>query len=104
MILNVYQGETLIGSGESKVHVDLPAKAYAAGEFTGELVDGDSKTARFDFPAVTVTAPVVFDPAGDAKPTDSNTVAEITSWLDAHSIDHSGKTLKADLLALVPAD
>jgi len=102
MILNVYQGDTLVGSGEGKVHVDLPDKAYAAGEFTGELVDGDgTKTARFDFPAVTVTATVVFDPAGDTKPTDSNTVAEITSWLDAHSIDHSGKTLKADLLALV---
>jgi hypothetical protein len=37
------------------------------------------------------------------KPTDSNTIAEITAWLDAHNIDHTGKTVKADLLALVPA-
>lgn len=58
-----------------------------------------------DFPEVvgkaviTVTAPVT-----DAKPTDANTIAEITAWLDAQGIDHTGKTLKADLLALVPAD
>ncbi|WDF81817.1 hypothetical protein PQ472_07745 [Lacticaseibacillus pabuli] len=43
-----------------------------------------------------------FDPTGSVKPTDSNTVSDITAWLDAHSIDHTGKTLKADLLALVP--
>lgn len=40
----------------------------------------------------------------DAKPTEANTVAEITAWLEAHGIDHDGKTLKADLLALIPAD
>lgn len=45
-----------------------------------------------------------FDVKGDTKPTDSNTVAEITGWLDAHDIDHTGKTAKADLLALVPAE
>jgi len=38
------------------------------------------------------------------KPTDANTVAEITAWLDAKKIDHASATLKADLLALVPAD
>ncbi|ERL64046.1 hypothetical protein L248_1693 [Schleiferilactobacillus shenzhenensis LY-73] len=38
--------------------------------------------------------------AGD-KPTASNTVAEIIAWLDAHAIDHSGVTLKADLLKLI---
>ncbi|ANK60030.1 hypothetical protein [Loigolactobacillus backii] len=38
------------------------------------------------------------------KPTDTNTVAEITAWLDAHSIDHTGKTAKADLLALATAN
>mgnify|MGYP000946296578 CR=1 FL=1 len=43
-----------------------------------------------------------FDPTGATKPTDANTVADITAWLDAHSIDHTGKTVKADLLALVP--
>lgn len=50
------------------------------------------------------TEATAFDPAGDVKPTDSNTIAEITAWLDAHSIDHTDKTVKADLLALVPAE
>ncbi len=103
MILNVYQGTKLVGTGEGKVHVDLPGKEYPAGTFTGELVDEDGvKSDRFDFPAGTVIAG--FDPNGDVKPTDSNTVAEITTWLDAHAIDHTGKTVKADLLALVPAE
>tara|TARA_R110000824_G_scaffold54044_7_gene149254 strand:- start:1045 stop:1503 length:459 start_codon:yes stop_codon:yes gene_type:complete len=35
------------------------------------------------------------------KPTNSNTVAEIKTWLDAASISYSGVTLKADLLVLV---
>lgn len=43
----------------------------------------------------------VFDPKGNVKPTEDNTVAEITAYLDAHTIDHTGKTAKADLLALV---
>jgi len=103
MILNVYQGDKLVGTGEGKVHVDLPGKEYPAGAFTGELVDEKGgKSDPFDFPAVTVVAG--FDPAGDIKPTDANTVAEITSWLDAHTIDHTGKTVKADILVLVPAE
>tara|TARA_R110002020_G_scaffold51272_1_gene145154 strand:- start:229 stop:687 length:459 start_codon:yes stop_codon:yes gene_type:complete len=35
------------------------------------------------------------------KPTNSNTVAQIKTWLDAASISYSGVTLKADLLVLV---
>lgn len=111
--LNVYQDGKQIGTGDStKVHVDLEPKEYPAGTFKGELVDSTgAKSTQFDFPAVTVVAPetaaptettATFDPAGDTKPTDANTVDEITSWLDAHTIDHTGKTLKADLLALVP--
>ncbi|WP_461244464.1 hypothetical protein [Secundilactobacillus muriivasis] len=108
--LNVYQDGKQVGTGDSaKVHVDLEPKEYPAGTFKGELVDSaGTKSAQFGFPAVTVAAPETepttpaFDPAGDTKPTDSNTIDEITAWLDAHSIDHTGKTLKADLLALVP--
>ncbi|MFT8909600.1 MAG: hypothetical protein ABF908_12220 [Lentilactobacillus diolivorans] len=44
---------------------------------------------------------VAFDPNGNVKPTESNTVEEITAWLNAHKIDLAGKTVKADLLALV---
>lgn len=39
-----------------------------------------------------------------AKPTNADTIAVITAWLDANGIEHSGVTLKADLLALVPTD
>jgi len=38
------------------------------------------------------------------KPTDANTVAEITAWLDEKGIDHTGKTSKEDLVALIPTD
>ena len=44
------------------------------------------------------------DPAADStdvKPTDANTVDEIKAYLDKHGIDYTGKTTKADLLALV---
>lgn len=38
------------------------------------------------------------------KPTESSTVAEIKAWLTNNGIDFSGKTVKADLLALIPND
>lgn len=37
-----------------------------------------------------------------AKPTSANTVAEIQAYLTQEGIDYTGKTLKADLLALIP--
>ncbi|WP_333603640.1 phage major capsid protein [Lactobacillus acetotolerans] len=55
-----------------------------------------------NFAAGTPTTPA-FDPAGNVKPTDANTVDEIKAYLTAHSIDFTGKTAKADLLALIPA-
>ncbi|WP_415609512.1 HeH/LEM domain-containing protein [Leuconostoc pseudomesenteroides] len=36
-----------------------------------------------------------------AKPTDTNTVAEIKAWLDAHNVSYPSNSVKADLLALV---
>ncbi|OQR15387.1 hypothetical protein B6U42_03700 [Ligilactobacillus salivarius] len=42
-----------------------------------------------------------FDPKGNVKPTDSNTIAEIKAYLDAHSISYSSSASKADLLKLV---
>ena len=36
-----------------------------------------------------------------AKPTDTNTVAEIKAWLDAHNVAYPSNAVKADLLALV---
>ncbi|WP_334328436.1 Ig-like domain-containing protein [Companilactobacillus sp. HBUAS59699] len=58
--LNVYKDSELIGTGESPVHIDLDPATYPAGTFKGELVDGSgNKTDKFDFPEVTVVAPVV---------------------------------------------
>ena len=76
-------------TGKSKEYSDAYTAAYTPAK------------AAYDAANATTSG---FDPAGDIKPTDTNTVADITAWLDAHSIDHSGKTLKADLLALVPAE
>lgn len=45
-----------------------------------------------------------FDPTGAVKPTDAQTVDQIKAWLTAHKIDFTGKTTKADLLALVPTN
>ncbi|WP_181265296.1 hypothetical protein [Enterococcus mundtii] len=37
----------------------------------------------------------------ETKPTNENNIDEIKAWLTEHDIDFTGKTLKADLLALV---
>ncbi|OQQ76611.1 hypothetical protein B6U64_04640 [Ligilactobacillus salivarius] len=42
-----------------------------------------------------------FDPSGDVKPTDANTVTEIKAYLDAHNISYTSSASKADLLKLV---
>lgn len=88
----------------------------ADGNAGKDAVDNSSKSQAYQdaYTAAYTTAKAAYDeanattsgfnPTGDTKPTDTNTVADITAWLDAHNIDHAGKTLKADLLALVPAD
>lgn len=45
-----------------------------------------------------------FDPAGDTKPTQQQTLAEIVGWLTAHGIDASKAKTKADALGLVPSN
>ncbi|MDT2648029.1 hypothetical protein P7D50_09490 [Enterococcus dongliensis] len=78
--------------------------AVATGDYQAVRVAGDLESAKVDIPAFTTLAEeATFDPEGDVKPTDANTVEEIKAWLTAHSIDFTGVTLKADLLALVPA-
>lgn len=56
------------------------------------------------------TAPVpggsdnsTFDPEGDTPPTTANKVDEIKAWAEAHEIDLTGKTTKADMLAAIEA-
>lgn len=95
----------------------------AKGDYKAVHVVDDIESAKVDIPAFKTTAaqapasepvtestaetetqPKAFDPEGDTKPTDSNTVDEIKAWLTAHAIDFTGKTIKADLLALVPTE
>ncbi|HFD1713502.1 TPA: hypothetical protein QFL08_000225 [Enterococcus faecium] len=78
------------------------------GDYQAVRVTNDVESAKVDIPAFK-TLPEQepetpgFDPEGDVKPTNDNTVEEIKAWLTAHGIDYTGKTLKSDLLALVPA-
>lgn len=87
----------------------------AKGDYKAVHVVDDIESAKVDIPAFKTTAAQApasmsvseatdFDPEGDTKPTDSNTVDEIKAWLTAHNIDFTGKTIKADLLALVPTE
>ena len=72
----------------------------------GMISGVENESVKTNIPGFTVNAAPVpaFDPNGETKPTDAQTIDEIKAWLTAHSIDFSGKTLKADLLALVPAE
>lgn len=82
--------------------------AIAKGDYQAVRVVNNTESTKVDIPAFTTLAEQepetpVFDPQGDTKPTNANTVEEIKAWLTAHAIDFSGKTFKSDLLALVPA-
>ncbi|MCC4405607.1 HeH/LEM domain-containing protein [Limosilactobacillus reuteri] len=41
-----------------------------------------------------------FNPSGDVKPTDAQTIPEIRAYLDAHKISYASSASKPDLLAL----
>ncbi|WP_405075676.1 HeH/LEM domain-containing protein [Limosilactobacillus reuteri] len=41
-----------------------------------------------------------FNPNGDVKPTDAQTIPEIKAYLDAHKISYASSASKPDLLAL----
>lgn len=79
----------------------------AKGDYKAVHVVNGIESAKVDIPAFKTTAAQVptssisFDAEGDVKPTESNTVDEIKAWLTAHNVDFTGKTIKADLLALV---
>ena len=69
-----------------------------------ELMGGD--LANFDGPVIADTEDEdqnyqVADDVAEVELTDKATIAEITSYLDAHEINHDGITKKADLLALI---
>lgn len=104
-VLNVYKGTEKLASGVSPVHVDLSAGEYIAGTFSGSFTENGVESKKVDFPAVTIAEAVPkAEVVEDVKPTAKQTVAEITAWLDAHKIDHTGVTIKDDLLKKVPVE
>lgn len=101
---------TKVAEGASPLSITGVAAetAVAKGDYQAVRVINDVESKKVDIPAFTTLAEQGmetsgFNPEGDTKPTNFNTVEEIKSWLTAHDIDFSGKTLKSDLLALVPA-
>lgn len=51
--------------------------------------------------SVAVPATSTFDPNGNVKPTNNQTVQQIQAYLDAHHISYQSSANKSDLLALV---
>lgn len=110
-IFKIYKKDgTKVMEGESPLTITGIAvnTQVAKGDYQATRVVGGQESVKVDIPAFTTLAQQRretsdFNPERDTKPTNANTVEEIKSWLTAHDIDFSGKTLKSDLLALVPA-
>lgn len=78
----------------------------AKGDYQAVRVTNDVESKKVDIPAFKTLSeqePASLKLDQTDKPTKSNTVDEIKSWLTEHNIDFSGITLKDDLLALIPA-
>lgn len=78
----------------------------AKGDYQAVRVTNDVESKKVDIPAFTTLSeqePDSLKLDQTDKPTKSNTVDEIKSWLTEHNIDFSGITLKDDLLELIPA-
>ena len=86
----------------------------AGGASSGANVDKQSDTAKDNKQSATTdnkpstpddnkpAAPAdTFNPAGDVKPTDAQTIPDIKAWLDAHKVTYPSNASKGDLLTLV---
>lgn len=106
-IFRIYKkDETKVAEGVSPLTITgvEPETSVAKGDYQATRVDGDMESTKVDIAAFTTLAeegPAVFNLQSEATPTNSNTLEEIKAWLTEHNIDFTGKTLKADLLALV---
>lgn len=99
---------TKVAEGASPLSITGVAAetTVAKGDYQAVRVINDIESGKVDIPAFTTLAeqePATLKLDQDTKPTKSNTVDEIKSWLTEHNIDFAGVTLKEDLLALVPA-
>ncbi|ELB36624.1 hypothetical protein ACMWAM_001915 [Enterococcus faecium] len=112
---------TKVAEGESPLSITgIAANTQVAkGDYQATRIVEDQESDKVDIPAFkvlpttdesdtktgsSVEVSPAFDPNGNTKPTDTQTIEEIKAWLTAHTIDFAGKTLKADLLALVPTE
>lgn len=80
--------------------------AVAKGDYQAVRVTNGVESSKVDIPPFTTLSaqePASLKLDQTDKPTKSNTVDEIKTWLIEHNIDFSGVTLKDDLLALIPA-
>gem|GEM_PF-666979 len=110
--INKKDGTNVVPAGASPLTITglAAGSAVAAGDYVAVAIEDGAKSVPTDIQAFAVpaaepeTPASTFDPAGEVKPTEANTVDEIKAWLTAHTIGFAGKTLKADLLALVPAE
>nr|WP_252192284.1 hypothetical protein [Secundilactobacillus kimchicus] len=93
-ILNVLHDGTLVA--HEPALVTIRAIVHSIGD--GSALGSDT------MPTLNVIIDKELNVTVDVKPTDANTIEEIQTWLTAHSIDFTGKSAKADLLALVPKD
>lgn len=74
------------------------------GDYQATRVKGERESEKVNIAGFTVQEARGLNTAANDKPTENSTVPEIKEWLTKHNIDFSGKTLKADLLALIPND
>ncbi|NME21266.1 hypothetical protein HF865_00780 [Lactobacillus reuteri] len=87
--------------GDTNESQNKPASSAVASSAPSSSTTSDSsstdKSAASAQPAVADT----FNPNGDVKPTENQTIPEIKAYLDAHKISYASSASKPDLLALV---
>ncbi|MCT3188585.1 hypothetical protein EFO72_01165 [Limosilactobacillus reuteri] len=77
--------------------------AFSAVASSAPSSSATSTSSSTDKPATSAQPAVVdtFNPNGDVKPTEDQTIPEIKAYLDAHKISYASSASKPDLLALV---
>lgn len=96
----IYKGSEQLVEGSSPLTITglNAGTKVATGTYHLVRVQDDKESEKVAIPAFTVSA----GRSLESKPTEANTIPEIKEWLSTQGIDFTGKTTKADLLALVP--
>ncbi|WP_411378256.1 HeH/LEM domain-containing protein [Limosilactobacillus reuteri] len=87
--------------GDTNGSQNKPASSAVASSAPSSSATSTSSST--DKPATSAQPAVVdtFNPNGDVKPTEDQTIPEIKAYLDAHKISYASSASKPDLLALV---